>query len=161
MDWLKYWENLMRVLKGQMVFYEIIPRLFQSSKFTERNFETIEKIKVDVVIDLEGTIDKVPARVKEIKYWPIEDKLYLPDLEELWEIVEWGTSQLEGGLVVLTHCTFGRNRSGLVDGEILKRLGWSGADALARIREVVPGGLANPVFAEYVRTSKYRKGGNA
>lgn len=161
MDCSKYWENLIRVLTGRMVFYEVIPRLFQSSKFTEKNFEIIEKIKVDMVIDLEGTIDKVPARVMEIKYWPIEDKLYLPDLQELWEVVEWGASRLEGGFVVLTHCAFGRNRSGLVNGEILKRLGWSGPDALARIREVVPGGLSNPVFAEYVRTSKYKKGGNA
>jgi protein-tyrosine phosphatase len=151
----------MRVLAGKMVFYEIIPRLFQSSKFTGKNFDTIEKLKIDIVIDLEGESDDVPARVKEVKCWPILDKLYLPNLQELWEVVEWGASRLEGGLVILTHCAFGRNRSGLVNGEILKRLGWSGPDALARIREVVPGGLANPVFAEYVRTSKYRKGGNA
>jgi protein-tyrosine phosphatase len=51
---------------------------------------------------------------------------------------------------VLSHCSGGFNRSGLVAGLILNELGVSGAEALARIRARRPGALFNETFADYL-----------
>jgi protein-tyrosine phosphatase len=44
----------------------------------------------------------------------------------------------------------GFNRSALVAGLVLVELGWSGAEAVARLRERRPGALFNTAFAEYL-----------
>lgn len=155
MEFKKWWEDLIRVLTGNLVIYEITPGLFQSSKFNKKDWVVLEKLGIDFVIDLEGAADEKPDCVRELKYWKIEDKLEMPSEEELDNISRWGAEKIILGFKVLTHCQFGRNRSGLVDGEILKKLGWPGIEAFKRIQGIVPGALENRVFAEYVKYGKY------
>jgi protein-tyrosine phosphatase len=51
---------------------------------------------------------------------------------------------------VLVHCNAGRNRGALVAAMVLVRLGWTADAALAQVRRVRPGALANTAFADYL-----------
>jgi len=53
---------------------------------------------------------------------------------------------------VLSHCGMGYNRSALVAGLILVRLGVSGPDAVLRLRSRRPGVLFNEVFAAHLES---------
>ena len=147
------WEQIQMWTTGKMIYHQILPGLIQSSAFTSKDFDTLKGLGITAIIDLEGAKDGVPPWVTEYRYWPIVDEPVLPDLKELADVVEWGYKHLGPGEVLLTHCQAGHNRSGLVDGEILKRIGMTGKEALALIKKQVPGGLANQVFADYVENS--------
>jgi hypothetical protein len=57
------------------------------------------------------------------------------------------------GRHVLVRCRAGMNRSGLVVGEVLKRRGYSAAEAIAMIRRRrAPGALNNETFVAYLET---------
>jgi protein-tyrosine phosphatase len=107
---------------------------------------------IDVVIDLEGGlgigVPTVPNQVVYV-YFPIFDE-DLPDLHKLQGVVSLAACAVSGGHRVLSHCGMGYNRSALIAGLVLVKLGMSGADAVARLRQRRPGALFNPVFAEYL-----------
>jgi protein tyrosine/serine phosphatase len=107
---------------------------------------------IETIIDLEGGLDvgvpTVPNQCLYI-YFPIIDD-DLPDLTKLRAISRLGASLVEAGHPVLAHCGMGFNRSALVAGLILCELGFSGPDAVARIRQRRPGALYNECFAEYL-----------
>jgi protein-tyrosine phosphatase len=57
------------------------------------------------------------------------------------------------GRQVLVRCRAGMNRSGLVVGEVLKRNGYTAAEAIAMIRKHrAPGALNNETFVAYLET---------
>jgi protein-tyrosine phosphatase len=60
---------------------------------------------------------------------------------------------VEDGHQALVHCTFGRNRSGLMATLIVRELlGLSGADALDYVRQRRDRAANNETFAEWLRS---------
>jgi len=109
---------------------------------------------VDTVIDLEGGLDEcIPSMPNGCLYvyFPIYDE-ELPDLRKLEAVVSLGAHLVAGGHRVLSHCGMGFNRSALVAGLILHRLGMPGPEIVTRLRTRRPGALFNEVFAEYLRS---------
>lgn len=125
-------------------------RLFISPAI--RDWSHLDAAGVRVVIDLEGGIDHgVPVLPNHTLYlyFPIFDE-NLPDLDRLHGIAQLGARLVRSGQPVLSHCGAGFNRSALVAGLILVELGWSGAEAVQRLRQRRPGALFNETFAGYL-----------
>jgi hypothetical protein len=131
-------------------------RLFISAAI--QRWDVIARYDVDVVIDLEGGLDLcIPTQSNHCLYVYFrfeDDDLELPSLTKLRAIAQLGASLMREGHTVLTHCSAGFNRSGLVAGLILTELGVPGAEALARIRKRRPGALFNEMFAEFLAQQK-------
>jgi hypothetical protein len=109
---------------------------------------------IDTVIDMEGGLDDcIPSspNVCLYIYFPIYDE-ELPDLQKLEAIAKLGAHLVSNGHRVLSHCGMGFNRSALVAGRILHRLGMPGSDVVSRLRERRPGALFNDVFADHLLT---------
>ena len=106
------------------------------------------------MIDLEGGLDHciptVPNHVLYV-YFPIFDE-DLPNLAKLNAIADMAAGVIRSGHRVLSHCGMGFNRSALVAGLILVRLGVAGPDAVARLRTCRPGVLFNEVFAAHLES---------
>jgi hypothetical protein len=109
---------------------------------------------IDTVIDLEGGLDHcIPTVPNEVLYiyYPIYDE-DLPNIHKLHGIANLGADLIRSGHKVLSHCGMGFNRSALVAGLVLCRLGMSGAEAVQRLRSCRPGALFNERFAEYLHS---------
>jgi protein-tyrosine phosphatase len=109
---------------------------------------------IDTVLDMEGGIDDcIPTAPNGCLYvyFPIYDE-ELPNLGKLGAVASLGAHLIENGHRVLSHCGMGYNRSALVAGSILHRLGMRGPDIVDRLRERRPGALFNEVFAEHLRS---------
>jgi protein-tyrosine phosphatase len=105
------------------------------------------------MFDLDGDLDiGVPCVPDELVYihFPFDDEPRLPDLTKLEALADLGACLVRSGKRVLSHCGMGHNRSALVAGLILVKLGMSGADAVALIRAHRQGALYNAVFADYL-----------
>lgn len=126
--------------------------LFFSPAITE--WAPLEARGIDMVIDLEGGLDRciptVPNHVLYV-YFPIFDE-DLPNMAKLNAIADMGARLIRSGHRVLSHCGMGYNRSALVAGLILVRLGVSGPDAVLRLRSRRPGVLFNEVFAAHLES---------
>jgi protein-tyrosine phosphatase len=111
---------------------------------------------VDTVIDVDGDIDSgvptLPDRCLYI-YFPIFDE-DLPNLDKLHALGNLGASLVASRHCVLAHCGMGFNRSALVAGVILHKLGMSGPDIVKRLQERRPGALYNECFAAYIDSLK-------
>jgi protein-tyrosine phosphatase len=109
---------------------------------------------IDTVIDVDGDIDcgvpTLPDRCLYI-YFPIFDE-GLPNLDKLHALGSLGASLVASRHCVLSHCGMGFNRSALVAGIILHKLGMPGPDIVRRIRERRPGALFNDCFAAYLES---------
>jgi hypothetical protein len=108
---------------------------------------------IDTVIDLEGGLDECIPTVPNgclYVYFPIFDE-QLPDLKKLEAVASLGAHLVASGHGVLSHCGMGFNRSALVAGRILHRLGMRGPEVVERLRTRRPGALFNDVFAEHIR----------
>jgi hypothetical protein len=107
---------------------------------------------IDTVIDLEGGLDHciptVPNQVLYL-YYPIFDE-ELPNLDKLLAVARLGADLVRSGHRVLSHCGMGFNRSALVAGLVMVRLGMSGEEAVRRLRSCRPGALFNERFAAYL-----------
>jgi hypothetical protein len=116
------------------------------------DWSLIEPYGIDTVIDLEGGLDEciptTPDRCLYV-YFPIYDE-ELPNLRKLEAVASLGAHLIEGGHRVLSHCGMGFNRSALVAGRILNRLGMPGNQVVERLRERRPGALFNEVFARHL-----------
>jgi protein-tyrosine phosphatase len=128
--------------------------LFISPTITDWDALTCHQI--DTVIDVDGDIDcgvpTVPDCCLYI-YFPIFDE-GLPNLDKLHALGNLGASLVAARHCVLSHCGMGFNRSALVAGIILHKLGMSGPDIVRRIRERRPGALFNDCFAAYLESLK-------
>ena len=126
-------------------------RLFISPAIED--WKLLRDREIDTIIDLEGDLDvgvpTVPNQCLYI-YFPILDD-GLPDLVKLNAVSRLGASLVEAGHRVLAHCGMGYNRSALVAGLILCKLGFKGPDAVIRLRQRRPGALFNENFASYLR----------
>jgi hypothetical protein len=117
-----------------------------------KDWSILESYGIDTVIDLEGGLDEciptVPGRCLYV-YFPIYDE-ELPDLRKLEAVAALGAHLVEGGHRVLSHCGMGFNRSALIAGRILNRLGMPGTEVVQRLRERRAGALFNDVFASHL-----------
>lgn len=126
--------------------------LFISPVITD--WSIVSSYGVDAVIDLEGGLDEcIPTAPNTCLYvyFPIFDE-DLPSPTRLEAVVRLGAHLVASGHRVLSHCGMGFNRSALVAGLILHRLGMPGEAVVARLRERRPGALFNQIFAEHIRT---------
>jgi protein-tyrosine phosphatase len=117
------------------------------------DWQLLEEHGISTVIDLEGGLDDgVPSAPNHVLYlyYPIFDE-ELPDLDKLKAVARLGSSLIQAGHKVLSHCGMGFNRSALVAGLILVHLGMSGEEAFQLLRRKRPGSLFNEVFANYLR----------
>jgi hypothetical protein len=125
-------------------------RLFISPVITD--WSIVSSYGIDTVIDLEGGLDECIPTVPNgclYVYFPIYDE-DLPDLDKLEAVVSLGAHLVGNGHRVLSHCGMGFNRSALVAGRILHRLGMPGEKVVQQLRERRPGALFNEVFAEHI-----------
>ena len=116
------------------------------------DWDIVSSYGVDTVIDLEGGLDTcIPTMPNSCLYvyFPIYDE-NLPDLYKLEAVATLGATLVSAGHRVLSHCGMGFNRSALVAGRILHRLGMPGRDIVERLRARRPGALFNEVFAEHL-----------
>src|SRR6185369_10980544 len=118
------------------------------------DWEPLNERGIDTIIDLEGGLDRciptVPDHVLYI-YFPIYDE-ELPNLAKLNAVADLAAGLIRSGHRVLSHCGMGFNRSALVAGLILLRLGMSGPEAVRRLRGCRPGALFNDVFAAHLES---------
>jgi len=119
-----------------------------------RDWAIVSSYGVNTVIDLEGGLDDCIPTVPNgclYVYFPIYDE-QLPDLARLEAIANMGAYLIANGHALLSHCGMGFNRSALIAGRILHRLGMPGPDVVERLRERRPGALFNDIFAEHLRS---------
>jgi protein-tyrosine phosphatase len=117
-----------------------------------REWSPVADLGIDTVIDMDAGLDECIPTTPEgclYIYFPIYDE-ELPTLSRLDAVGTLGAQLIRTGHRVLSHCGMGFNRSALVAGVILNKLGVPGREAVSRIRERRPGALFNDVFAEYL-----------
>jgi hypothetical protein len=135
-----------------MTLYQVddAGRLFISPAI--HDWEPLQARGIDTVIDLDGGLDHciptVPNQVLYV-YFPIYDE-ELPNLKKLDAVADLAARLIQDGHRVLSHCGMGFNRSALVAGLALCRLGLSGREAVARLRQCRPGALFNDCFAAHL-----------
>jgi protein-tyrosine phosphatase len=125
-------------------------RLFVSAMIDD--WSRIDAHEITVVVDLEGALDAgIPAGdgSRMYLYYPFEDNA-VPDPSMVGPLTAFLAQLYRGGHRVLVHCRMGLNRSPLVAGVVLHHLGWSGRDAIERLRERRPGALFNEHYSGYL-----------
>jgi protein-tyrosine phosphatase len=121
-------------------------------------WSSVAALGIDTVIDLEGGLDDCIPDTPDgclYLYFPISDD-NLPSLSRLEAVANFGADLIASGHRILSHCGMGFNRSALVAGVILGKLGMPGPQIVERIRGRRPGALFNEVFAEYLRSLPLR-----
>lgn len=125
-------------------------RLFVSSRIDD--WAAIDAHDITVVVDLEGAIDEgIPSAdgTRMYLYFPFEDEA-VPDPAMVTSLAAFLAELYRGGHRVLVHCSMGLNRSPLVAGAVMHRLGWKSTDAIERLRERRPGALFNEHYSRYL-----------
>ena len=74
----------------------------------------------------------------------------MPDVETLAVTAQTVAAEVDAGRKVLVRCAAGLNRSGLVVATVLVLDGWSGQDAIGRVRARRRGSLDNPSFERWL-----------
>lgn len=83
---------------------------------------------------------------------PLVDEGRLPDLGLVTRLASLAAGLVADGHRVLVHCTFGRNRSGLVTSLVVREvLGVPGAEAVAHVQSRRRDTVNNATFAEWLR----------
>ena len=127
-------------------------RLYISPAITD--WEALVQHNVDTIIDMDGDLDDgvptVPNQCLYI-YFPIFDE-DLPNIYKLQALGNLGASLVGAGHRILSHCGMGFNRSALVAGVILNKLGMPGPAVVERLRSRRPGALFNECFAAYLES---------
>jgi protein-tyrosine phosphatase len=119
-----------------------------------REWSPLADLGIDTVIDMDAGLDECIPTTPEgclYIYFPIYDE-NLPSLSRLDAVGNLGAQLIRGGHHVLSHCGMGFNRSALVAGVILNKLGVRGPEIVERIRARRPGALFNEIFADYLAT---------
>jgi hypothetical protein len=127
-------------------------RLFISPAI--REWSPLADLGIDTVIDMDAGLDDCIPTTPEgclYIYFPIYDE-NLPSLTRHDAVGTLGAQLTRAGHNVLSHCGMGFNRSALVAGVILNKLGVPGPQTVNRIRARRPGALFNEVFADYLGT---------
>jgi hypothetical protein len=118
------------------------------------DFGWVRATGIDMVVDLADP-DAIPpaTEVDGIGYLkcPLVDGDSVPDPVLTQRLAELVAGLVRDGRMVLVHCTFGRNRSGLVAALVVRELlGLSGAEALRYVRERRDRAVNNQTFAAWL-----------
>lgn len=132
---------------------ELLPgRLWQGGMPVD--FDWVVGHRVDLLVDLSDADSVAPADpVAGLTYLkcPLVDGDELPDETLLHGLARLVADLVRDGRRTLVHCTFGRNRSGLLAALVLRELeGLAGAEALRRVQGLRPGDVNNRVFADWL-----------
>lgn len=148
-------KGMVAKMSGVSVDYltEIREGLYQSPTVVFL-LDNVEEDGIKVVFDLSGGFDRKDlAKLVELYvYCPLQDTGVLPDLKMLDALATLGARMVKEGKKVLTHCTMGFNRSGLLNGLILVKLGLTGKESVQLIQSKIPMALHNKVFREYLES---------
>ena len=140
-----------------MDLYEIINgKLYQSGALEGVDWQPVHKAKIDIVVDLYGTLDPgVPTDPNSILYifWPIEDHPELPDVRILDSLTDLAAREIVQGHKLLAHCHKGKSRSGMFNAIVaMKLLGIDGRRAIDLVRKGRPEALGNSSFVAYLES---------
>jgi protein-tyrosine phosphatase len=120
------------------------------------DFDWVRRAGVDVVVDLADADAFPPADdIEGLTYLkcPLVDGDDLPDPGLTLRLAALVAGLVRDGRTALIHCTFGRNRSGLLVTLVVRDLlGVSGSTALAHVQERRDGAVNNRDFAEWLRS---------
>ncbi len=145
-------QKLGKVVDLRPVQVDDAGRLFISPVI--ENWDVVTARGIDTVIDLEGGLDigvpTVPNQCLYV-YFPISDD-ELPDLEKLHGVADLCAALIGQDHRVLAHCGMGFNRSALVAGLTMHKMGMPGPEVVTRLRERRPGALYNKRFAAFLES---------
>lgn len=132
----------------------ITPGLWQAG--CPVDWDWVRRTYIGLVVDV-ADADQVhdvadTAGVVYVKQ-PLADQAEVPDAELLAGLVDPVVSAVRAGTVVLVHCGFGKNRSGLVVTLAVRELlGLTGTQALAHVRSLRTRAVNNATFAAYLES---------
>lgn len=133
---------------------ELLPGFWQGG--CPVDFDWVRRTGVDVVVDVADADAHPPAGATEGLLYlksPLVDGGDLPDVGLTLRLAALVAGLVRDGHRVLLHCTFGRNRSGLLASLVVRRLlDLPGADALAHVQTRREGTVNNTTFADWLRS---------
>jgi len=120
------------------------------------DFDWVHQEGIDVVVDL-ADADAFPpsSDVDDLTYLkcPLVDGETVPDSGVTLRLAHLVAGLVRDGHTVLVHCTFGRNRSGLLVSLVVRELlDVTGAQALDHVQEHRAGAVNNTAFAGWLRS---------
>jgi len=120
---------------------------------------------IDTVVDLADADSFPPSQqVDGISYLkcPLVDGDELPDQGLTTRLADLVAGLVEDGHRVLVHCTFGRNRSGLLVSLVVRRLlGLTGEEAVRYVQERRQGAVNNETFNAWLSSLPALDGSSA
>lgn len=133
---------------------ELLPgRLWQGG--CPVDFDWVREQGISVVLDIADADAHPPAGATDgIAYVkaPLVDGEDVPDPVLVQHLAGLVAGMVAQGRTALVHCSFGRNRSGLVASLVVREvLGVTGAEALAHVQARRAGTVNNEVFAAWLR----------
>lgn len=118
------------------------------------DFDWVRRQGVTLVLDVADADAHPPAgAVDGLTYLkcPLVDEGAVPDPTLTLGLASLVAALIRDGHQALVHCTFGRNRSGLMATLVVRELlGLTGADALAHVRERRDRAANNKAFEEWL-----------
>lgn len=136
--------------------YEILPeQLYVTARTHRLSLEQLQELlatyHITAIVNLWHTIDlTAQSEVTCYLHHPLTDGRRLR-AEPLCEAAHAVATLVRRNFQVLLHCYGGRNRSGTVAALALRELyGWTGAQALAYVRERRPRAVGNATFERYL-----------
>ena len=120
------------------------------------DFQWVRDTGIDTVVDLaDPDAYPPPEDIEGLAYLkcPLVDGQDVPDPALTLRLAHLVAGLVDEGRRVLVHCTFGRNRSGLVMTLVVRELlGVSGAEALEHVQQRRDRTVNNTDFAEWLRS---------
>lgn len=134
---------------------ELLPgRLWQGG--CPVDFGWVHAVGITAVIDIADADAHPPAGATDDLVYvkaPLVDGDAVPDPRFTLRLARLVAGLTDDGHRVLVHCTFGRNRSGLIASLVVREaLGLTGAEALAHVQARRDGTVNNERFAAWLRT---------
>ncbi|QNN54348.1 protein-tyrosine phosphatase family protein [Nocardioides mesophilus] len=120
------------------------------------DFDWVRATGVDLVVDLADPDAYPPAeQIDGLAYLkcPLVDGETVPDPALTTGLARLVADLVRDGRQALVHCTFGRNRSGLVTALVVRELlGLTGAEALRYVQDRRDRAANNEQFAQWLRS---------
>jgi hypothetical protein len=120
------------------------------------DFDWVRSTGIDVVLDVADADAYPPAdEIEGLIYLksPLVDHDSLPDQGLTLRLAAVVAGLVQDGHRALVHCTFGRNRSGLMATLVVRELlGLTGAEALAYVRARRKGVVNNDAFRDWLES---------
>ncbi|MGW6130913.1 protein-tyrosine phosphatase family protein [Cellulomonas sp. NPDC055163] len=120
------------------------------------DFDWVTATGIRAVVDIADADAHPPAGATDGLLYlkaPLVDGDDLPEPALTLRLATLVAGLLDDGYRVLVHCTFGRNRSGLIVSLVVREaLGLTGAEALAHVQAHREGTVNNARFAEWLRS---------